>query len=124
MSGSFGPEHPKVLTTLFNKAKTLTQMGRLEEARELFQSVYEIRKRDFEEDHIDTLTAAYILGFVLRNQGKFAESLEYSKAAWEGKNRLFGEEHPSTLSAMENAAWVYLGLTRLDKAREMFQKCL
>jgi tetratricopeptide (TPR) repeat protein len=50
----FGPEHPKTLRSMENKARLLDRLDRRDEAVELLKSVLAIRERTQGDDHPDT----------------------------------------------------------------------
>lgn len=100
----FGRSHPNVMAALNNAAGLYRDVGRLDEAEELYR---ELIRRYVDVD--DTNCQGYFerldnLGVLLASRGKIAEAVELQEAARAGLARLLGESHLDAVQADSNLA--------------------
>jgi tetratricopeptide (TPR) repeat protein len=120
LTGSLGEKHPQVLAGLHDKADTLVGLERLEEAEELLQHVYEVRRRTLEENP-ETQATGNMLIDVLILQGKWNRADELCKDVLELYK---GSLRPPLyyLHAVQNTVIITLQLMRLREDMGLLQK--
>ena len=86
--------------------------GKLDEVKEMFQKVLEIREKTLGKEHVDTLATVDDLANVSMNQGNFTDA--FMKYEWvaKAKANTLGIEHPATLTAFHNLAFAWSAQVR------------
>lgn len=70
-----GPEAPKTLDSELMRARALEMMGRLEDARAIYEDVLARQRRSLGERHLDLRRVAFLLGNVLVRMGHPARAI-------------------------------------------------
>ena len=86
---------------LFNMGYLLKNMGKLEEARPLFEQRLQGQRETLGDRDRSTLGAIYNLANLLERQGKLVEAIPLYTEALEGYVLLYGMEHAQTRSVAE-----------------------
>ena len=76
-------------------------MGKLEEARPLYEEHLQGIRETLGDHHSDTLRSIYHLAFLLEEQGKLVEAIPLCTEALQGHVLLYGMVHACTRDAAE-----------------------
>ena len=89
---------------LLNQLGLLLQdMGKLEEARPLYEEALQARRETLGDRHPSTLTSIGNMGALLYGMGQLTEARPLFEEALQARKETLGESHPSTLNAK---AWL------------------
>jgi tetratricopeptide (TPR) repeat protein len=92
---------------------------RYEEAKELFQSVLEKRKKCLGDEHVHTLTAMLSLSATYYQLGEFHKAEELGVVVLEKQRKALGDDNPDTLLTIVILASTYHRLGEFHKAEEL-----
>jgi tetratricopeptide (TPR) repeat protein len=92
-----GASEANILGLQTNLACTYGELGRLEEASNMFHDVYSGRLRLYGEEHLSTLRAALNCAASLNEQERFEEANSLMRKMMPVARRVFGENHEFTL---------------------------
>ena len=99
------PEGERGTSVLINQLGVLLQkMGKLEEARLLFEEAVQARKETLGHRHPSTLISISNLGLLLKAMGKPDEARPLYEEALQASKETLGDRHPSTLISIYNLA--------------------
>ena len=93
-----GEDHPHTLTAAHYLARTLLEMGRHAESRDLNQDTL-ARRRVLGHDHPDTLYSAHNLAIDLRKLGDVQAARDLNHDTLARHRRIRGQDHRDTLSS-------------------------
>ncbi len=96
----------------------------LQEAREILDSVWKLRKEELGEDHFETLRAEHQLGFLSRHLNELEEAESHLTRAREGYRKLLGLAHPLTLQATRTLAHHHLECANYPEAERIITEAL
>jgi hypothetical protein len=99
-----GNDHPQALLVATNLARTLHEMGRYEQARQLDADTLERRRRTLGDDHPDTLISASNLAANLRQLGDLTAARQLTEDTLARRRRVLGDDHLMTLVSSHNLA--------------------
>ena len=92
-----------------NLAEIESQLGNIDSAAGLMQSVLDGYRRQLGDRHPDTLSAISSLGLIrMRHQGLISEAIDLLVVAVEGQSASLGELHPQTFDSLQLLAQGYL----------------
>ncbi|KAJ7736113.1 hypothetical protein B0H16DRAFT_1466819 [Mycena metata] len=137
-----GDSHPDTLHTMGNLARTYSDLGKHEKAKNLkilvlekqkqvlglgeYQKAKELkilvlekRKQVLGEDHPDTLLSMGNLASSYSDLGEHRKAKELGVIVLEKQKQVLGENYPDTLSAMDNLARLCSMLGEYQKAKEL-----
>ena len=121
---TLAPDHANVIRARANLAVTLVQMGELQRARELEESVLAARERTQPADHPDRLLAQANLANTVRQMGDLSRARALFEAALSGYERTVPPEHPHRLRAQRNLAVLLYEMGDLPAARVLGEETL
>jgi len=84
---------------LYRMGALLLDIGKLEEARPLYEEALQGRRETLGDRHDDTLTSISLLAYLLEEQGKLVEAIPLYTELLEGNVLLLGMEHGKTRRA-------------------------
>ena len=105
-------------------AQLFLYIGRLNEAVELEEQVFNMRTELSGPENPDTLESMSNLASIYLSQGQLEKSKELLLQTLERKKRILGKEHPDTLSSMSKLASIYLPQGRLEESKELLLQTL
>jgi len=111
-----GSDHPQALQVATNLARTLHEMGRYEQARQLDAKTLEHSRRTLGDDHPDTLISASNLAANLRKLGDLTAARQLAEDTLARRRQVLGEDHPMTLVSSHNLALVLSDLGESEAA--------
>ena len=118
-----GPEHADTLKCMQNLANAYYELGRRDDALQLRERVFQLRRVQLDADDPATLQSMMNLAISLAGR-RPAEAVElYEKTLALQKTRL-GADHRDTLMCMGNLANAYGAANRLDEALALRQDVL
>jgi len=119
-----GAGSSEALTTKLSIGHGLTQLGRLEEARSVFDEVYTGQLNHLGPRHPTTLSALHNLATVTRRLGdtRGAETLYLELV--ESRREVLGEHHAQTLNTINNLGELYLHADRPTEAAPWIERAL
>ena len=122
---SAGPEGDEVMLSevIHSQARVHSEMGRLQEARELYLLSIGMRERLLGE-HPDLVNSLNNLGLVLTLLEDFEAAETYLKRAIEMRERLQGPDHPSLADSLSNLGGVYYHQGKYDLALPLLERDL
>ncbi|KAG0640708.1 hypothetical protein HOY80DRAFT_1008869 [Tuber brumale] len=97
----------------------MEDLGRFEEAENLYRKVQDGQQRSLRPEHPDFLLCMNNFAGVLDKQGKYHEAEEEYRRSLEGHEKALGPEHPDTLGILVNLASVLTGLGQYQEAMDM-----
>jgi tetratricopeptide (TPR) repeat protein len=105
-------------------AGILSDQGRLEESRQLYDEILAIRRRVQGPEHPHTLATMYNLARVLHKEGLDAEAGKLFRETLQLQQRVLGPESPKTLSTMTGLAVVLQAQEELEEAFNLYEAAL
>ena len=116
IAGSYGTSHPLTLLAVFNLARSLEDMGRVDDSIGLFQQVVEGWSRVLGEKHPDTLNARRDLAGALNKSGRVDEALVMFERVLAASIDIYGQYQPATLGTRHSIAVALLSAGRYQEA--------
>ncbi len=115
----FGPQDPRLGTSLNNLAVVYEDLGRYAEAEPLYNRALAIREKALGPDHPRVATSLNNLALLYHAQGKYAEAEPLYKRALAIQEKALGPEHPDVATSLENYAALLRETGRSAEAAEM-----
>jgi serine/threonine protein kinase/uncharacterized protein HemY len=103
---------------------TYMNLGTYKAAESHLKRAFELRQRQFGEEHPDTLKSMFNLGWLYEQQNRYNEAYPLLVKSLEIRRRVLGEEHPDTLKSMAQLGWLYSGQGRYNEAEPLWVKAL
>ncbi|KAJ6448302.1 hypothetical protein C8R45DRAFT_948067 [Mycena sanguinolenta] len=100
-------------------ARTYSDLGEYQKAKDLEAVVLEKRKQTLGDTHPDTLLAMGNLVTTYWHLKEYQKAADLEIIVLEKRNQIFGDSHPDTLLAMCNLAFTYSDLGEHQKAQEL-----
>src|SRR5215472_4748947 len=119
-----GEDHEHTLTAAHFLARTLLEMGRHAESRDLNQDTLTRRRRVLGHDHLDTLYSAHNLAINLRKLGDVQAARDLNQDTLARHRRVRGHDHRSTLSSATTLAHDLRALGEVQAAHDLNQDTL
>jgi tetratricopeptide (TPR) repeat protein len=82
----------------------LQEMGKLEEARPLYEEALQGLRETLGDRHPETLISINNMGLLLKDMGKLEEARPLFEEAVQGLRETLGDRHPETLNSISNLA--------------------
>eukprot|EP00435_Cladocopium_sp_Y103_P018548 s365_g4.t1 len=101
-----GPQHSWMLHWKFWLARSLGEVGRLQEALAMHEEVLEVRRQVLGPRHPETLRTQNNVASSLDDVGRHQEALEMYQEVLEVQRQVLGPRHPDTLSTQHNVAFI------------------
>ncbi|RYP44954.1 hypothetical protein DL768_008639 [Monosporascus sp. mg162] len=121
---ALGKEHADTLTSVYDLARVLRDLGKCKEGEKMSRRALEGREKALGKVHYQTLISVNALALVLERQGKFKEAEEMSQRYLEGMEKLEGKEHYRTLMAVSNLALMLWHQGKSEAAEELHRRAL
>ncbi|KAL4992984.1 hypothetical protein BDV10DRAFT_190388 [Aspergillus recurvatus] len=121
MQNTLGKSHVATLATISALRVMLTELGELDEARQLQEQAVEGPIRLDGPNHSDTPRNPSVLGQVYHNQGKFEKARLMQQQALQGLEKELGHDDRETLASLTNLGSDLLELGRYDEAASMYE---
>jgi tetratricopeptide (TPR) repeat protein len=115
---------PDALTSVYNLASVLLDLGKCEEAEALYRQALKGRVKVLGEEHPSTIASAINLAEVLKDLGKYREAEAFYRRSLEGREKVLGREHPDTLTSVSNLASVLPDLGKYEEAEALYRRVL
>jgi len=109
---------------LIEKAETLSEQGKYQEARPLVEEALEIRREELGPEHADTAEALNDLAALHYHQADYQKAKELYERALKTQKAALGPEHHLVAQTQNNLAALLMDLGRLDQAQELFFQAL
>jgi len=116
-----GDDEETVLAMTHQLTRTLHNLGRYAEARDLQQEVVTRARRVLGEDHENALVYANGLAVSLSLLGEVQAARDLNQDTFERSRRVLGDDHPDTLATANNLAIDLRNLGELRAARDLNQ---
>jgi len=101
---AFGPQDPRLATSLNNLAELYRLQGKYAEAEPLNKRALAIRKRTLGPAHPDVANSLNNLAALYHQQGKYNEAEPLYKRSLAIVEKALGPEHPHVATSLENYA--------------------
>lgn len=111
-TNTLGEKHVDTLVMGRHRGNALRRVGRVQEAGQFNNHVYELMRKSLGEEHEATIAMADVLQIVPRSEGRLYDERDTSAKTLERARRVLGEDDPSTL----RYAFAYAALLRLTGA--------
>ena len=95
----FGDKHPSTLSSINHLGLLFYAMGKLDEAKPLYEEALAGRRETLGDKHPDTLISIGNLARLFYEMGKLDEAESALVEAADGFRELLGEDHPDTRNA-------------------------
>ncbi|MBY6205007.1 serine/threonine-protein kinase [Halomonas denitrificans] len=119
-----GPGSPEALTTMLSIGHGLFELGRLDEARDVFERVHDGQRAHLGDRHPTTLSALHNLATVTRRLGEIERAEAMYADLVELRMDVLGERHAQTLNTMNNLGELYLHSGRPAQAAPWIERTL
>ena len=116
---SFGPQDPRLATSLNNLAVLYASQGKYPEAEPLHQRALAIREKALGPEHPDVATGFHNLAVLYASQRRYAEAEPLYRRALAIDEKALGPEHPNLSTSLENYAALLRKMNREDEATQM-----
>ncbi len=119
-----GLEDSETLQYMNSLAVGLSNLGKEDEAAEIYEQVFEVRKSELGPQHRATLDIMENLALTYRSQGDFENALPILENVVAGRKALLGEKNFETIQGMNSLARCLHSAGRDDEAIKVFEKAL
>ena len=113
------PSDPALVDSRFMLASIYWNLGRIMEAKELQESILQIKKSTLGENHLDTIAVAGDLALTYSKLGRLNDALVLEEEVVRRKKELLGERHPRTIDASSNLAASYSDAGQILRAEAL-----
>jgi len=107
-----------------NLGLLLMKMGKLEEARPLYEEALQASRETLGNRHPNTLRSIGNMGLLLMDMGKLEEARPLLEEALQAKRETLGERHPSTLVSIGIMGLLLKQMGKLEEARPLSEEAL
>ena len=111
---TFGPEHPRVATSLNNLALIYKAMGKHAAAEDFYKHALTILEKSLGADNPKVGTALYNLAQLYHSQSRYTEAEQMYKRALEIDEKILSPEHPDVALSLNNLALLYIDQGRYE----------
>ncbi|VEI16001.1 tetratricopeptide repeat protein [Actinomyces viscosus] len=118
---ALGPDHPNSLASRNSLAGAYRNVGRLNEAIDLFEQNLEDRTHILGPNHPHTLTSRGNLANAYQDVGRLNEAIDLFEQNLEDRTHILGPNHPHTLTTRNNLAIAYRAAGRFEDADKLFE---
>ncbi len=115
----FGPQDPRLATSLNNLALLYKTQGKYGEAEPLYKRTLAIFEKALGPEHPHVATNLNNLAELYRAQGKYAEAEPFFKQSLAIREKVLGPEHPRVAASLANYAALLRETGRTTEAAKM-----
>jgi len=115
----FGPQDPRLATTLHNLGELYQVQGKYAEAEPLYKRSLAIREKVLGPEHPYVATSLNNLASLYDTQGRYAETEPLYKRSLAISEKALGPEHPNVAQGLENYAMLLRKTNREAEAAKM-----
>ncbi len=116
---AFGPDDPRLATTLNNLAAFYQAQGKYPEAEPLHKRALAIREKTLGPEHPDLALSLNNLAMLYHDQGKYSEAEPLHKRALAIWEKALGPNHPYVATGLENYAVLLRKTERTSEAENV-----
>ncbi len=116
---AFGPQDPRLATSLNNLAGLYHQQGKYNEAEPLYKRSLAIVEKALGHEHPHVATSLNNLAELYRFQGKFVDAEQLYKRSLAIREKALGPAHPQVATSLENYAMLLRKTNREVEAARM-----
>ncbi len=121
---SYGPEHPRVTTSLNNLAALLQATNRRAEAEPLIRRALDIYEQSYGPEHPHVAKSLNNLAALLQATNRLAEAEPLTRRALAILEQSYGPEHPDVAASLINLASLLQDTNRLAEAEPLLRRAL
>ena len=121
---AFGPEDPRVATSLNDLALLYWVAGKFSQVEPLYQRALQIREKALGPNHLEVASSLNNLGMLYWAGGKRAEAESLLQRALAIKQKLLAPDDPDLADALSNLAALYVGEGKYVQAEPPLQLAL
>ncbi len=121
---AFGPDDPRLATSLNNLAELYRLQGRYEEAEPLNKRALAIREKVLGPEHSEVATSLNNLAVIYLKQGRYAEAEPLYKRSLAIVEKALGAEHPNVAGSLNNLGEFYRLQGRYAEAEPLYKRSL
>jgi tetratricopeptide (TPR) repeat protein len=121
---TFGPEHPRVATSLQHLARLHRELGRYAEAEPLLQRALTIREQILGPEHPEVASSLNELALLSKDQGRYAQAEPLLQRALTIREQALGVQHPEVAESLNDLAVLYQAQGRYAEAEPFYQRAL
>ncbi|KAG8464527.1 hypothetical protein KFE25_009895 [Diacronema lutheri] len=96
-----GKDHPEVACSMGDLANVYCDLGRFDDALEMYQHAHRIHGSSYGPEHVDTAGDLASLGLVYSVQGKHKEALPLLKSAYAILSKSLEQDHPNVVQVRQ-----------------------
>ncbi|MCP4296490.1 MAG: CHAT domain-containing protein [Proteobacteria bacterium] len=115
----FGDSHPQTISSMFNLAIMLMDLGDSEQAEPLLDMTHELSTQVLGSEHPETIATLFALARLYGDQGLYEQAQEILEGVLEKRRQFFGDSNAETLETMTTLAQIYQVQGVYDKAEEL-----
>ncbi len=119
---AFGPDDPRLATTLNNLAALYDTQGRYAEAEPLYQQALAIREKALGPAHPEVAQSLNNLAALYPAQGRYAEAEPLQKRALAIVEKALGPEHPHVATSLNALAALYYAQGKYSEAEPLYKR--
>jgi len=119
-----GPMASMTLTSRANVVSVLMETNRFDEASSELETLVEVRRNNFDEDHPELLASLSSLAYLYQKTGRYGEAVAVLEPLLETRKRLYGPSHEDTLLTQNNLASALTRHGDRERAAQMFEEVL
>jgi tetratricopeptide (TPR) repeat protein len=116
---AYGPDHPKIATSLNNLAELLRCTNRLANAEGLMRRALAIDEQSFGPDHPEVAICLNNLAAILQATNRLAEAEPLIRRALAIDEKSFGPDHPNVAIRLGNLAGLLIATSRIAEAEHL-----
>lgn len=120
----FGPDDPRLATTLDDLAELYRAQGRYAEAEPLYKRSLAIREKISTPDQADQVGTLDGLAELYKAQGRYAEAEPLFKRSLEISEKNHGRTHPEVAAGVESLAELYNAEGKYAEAEPLYRRSL
>ncbi|CAM9212844.1 unnamed protein product, partial [Ectocarpus sp. 8 AP-2014] len=118
----YGPDHPKVATSLNDWARLLESQGKYDEAEPLYERSQSIRETVLGPEHPDVAQSLNNRAGLLTSQGKHDEAEALYRRSLAIDENVYGPAHPKVATGLNNWAALLKSQGKYDEAEPLYQR--
>ncbi len=121
---AFGPQDPRLATSLNNLAVLYYAQGKYTEAEPLIERALAIREKALGPEHTDVGQSLNNLALLYHAGGRYSEAEPLYKRALAIWENVLGPEHPEVATSLNNLAALYQAQGKYGEAEPLYRRSL
>ncbi len=120
----FGPQDPRLATSLNNLAELYRVQGKYADAEPLYLRALAIVEKALGPEHPDVAASLNNLAALYHTQGRYAEAEPLFERSLAIREKVLGPEHPDVATSLNNLAVLYQAQGKYAEAEPLYERSL